>query len=74
MGLKDRLSKAEKATKAGRELRQLEEIFLCNMRYIRGETDSPHPRSSDPEFTGTSLSTPRAWGGGDFKNIPHLYD
>jgi hypothetical protein len=52
---KDKLTRLERATRAGREQKVLREVFLNTMAQIKAladgeETPAPHPRASDPRF------------------------
>ena len=54
---KHRLDRLERATRAGREMVILKEVFLNEVAQIKALADGiepppPHPRASDPRFRG----------------------
>jgi hypothetical protein len=54
---KDKLTRLERATRAGRETEILKEVFLNDVAQIKAlasgeEPPAPHPRASDPRFRG----------------------
>jgi hypothetical protein len=53
---KDKLTRLERATRAGRKQQVLKEVFLNTMAQIKaladGDEPPPHPRASDPRFRG----------------------
>ena len=74
---KDKLTRLERATRAGREMVILKEVFLNAVAQIKAlvageEPPPPHPRASDPRFRGEfcgGIHTLKGGGSGPVEDL-----